>query len=314
MTITPSPAIDVSTSIGKIAPFSKLRCAAPRREPGGGGINVARVITRLGGDVVALYPAGGATGQLLHALMDREDVVSLTVPTLEETREDFTIIETATEQQFRFVMPGARLAEQEWQRCLDLMTSIAPQPTFIVASGSLPPDVPDDFFARAARIAKKVSARFVVDTSGLPLVEALREGVYLIKPNLREFQELTGVHSAEIDTLAAAGRDLIKRGLVTIIALSLGRDGALLIAQDDVLRAKASPVKAVSDVGAGDSFLGAMVWSLARDGDLDHALRYGVAAGSAAVLNAGTELCKKADVERIVSSVTVRRVPIASVA
>jgi 6-phosphofructokinase 2 len=313
MTITPSPAIDVSTSVGKIAPFSKLRCAAPRREPGGGGINVARVITRLGGDVAALYPAGGATGQLLHALMDREDVISLTVPTLEETREDFTIIESATEQQFRFVMPGARLAEQEWQRCLDLMTSITPQPTYIVASGSLPPDVPDDFFAKTAQIAKKVNARFIVDTSGPPLAEALREGVYLIKPNLREFQELTGVRSAGIDTLAAAGRDLIRRGLVTMIALSLGSDGALLIARGDVLRAEALPVKPVSVVGAGDSFLGAMVWSLARDGDLDLALRYGVAAGSAAVLNAGTELCKKADVERLVSSVTVSRVPLASV-
>jgi 6-phosphofructokinase 2 len=311
MTITPSPAIDVSTSVGQIAPFSKLRCAAPRRDPGGGGINVARVIKRLGGDITAIYPAGGATGQLLRTLMDREDVSSVMVTTLEETREDFTILETTTGKQFRFVMPGARLAEEEWQRCLDLMTSIAPQPTFIIASGSLPPGVPDDFFARAARMAREVNARFVVDTSGSPLVEALREGVYLIKPNLREFQELTDVRSAEIDTLAAAGRDLIRRGLVTMIALSLGPDGALLIARDDVLRAEALPVKPVSVVGAGDSFLGAMVWSLARSSDLDLALRYGVAAGSAAVLNAGTKLCKKADVERLVSSVTVHRVPLA---
>jgi 6-phosphofructokinase 2 len=243
--------------------------------------------------------------------MDREDVSSVMVTTLEETREDFTILETTTGKQFRFVMPGARLAEEEWQRCLDLMTSIAPQPTFIIASGSLPPGVPDDFFARAARMAREVNARFVVDTSGSPLVEALREGVYLIKPNLREFQELTDVRSAEIDTLAAAGRDLIRRGLVTMIALSLGPDGALLIARDDVLRAEALPVKPVSVVGAGDSFLGAMVWSLARSSDLDLALRYGVAAGSAAVLNAGTKLCKKADVERLVSSVTVHRVPLA---
>jgi 6-phosphofructokinase 2 len=177
----------------------------------------------------------------------------------------------------------------------------------------LPPGVPDDFFARAARIAREANARFVVDTSGPPLAEALREGIYLIKPNLREFQELTGVQSTATDALAAAGRDLIRRGLVTMIALSLGQDGALLIAQDDVLRAEGLPIKPVSVVGAGDSFLGALVWSLAHDGDLDLALRYGMAAGSAAVLNAGTELCRKADVERLVSSVAVHRVPLAGV-
>jgi 6-phosphofructokinase 2 len=313
MTITPNPAIDVSTSVGKIAPFSKLRCAAPRRDPGGGGINVARVITRLGGDVTAIYPAGGATGQLLRTLVDREGVSNVTITTREETREDFTALETATGKQFRFVMPGARLAGEEWQQCLNLMTSIAPPPAFVVASGSLPPGVPDDFFARAARIAREANARFVVDTSGPPLAAALREGIYLIKPNLREFQELTGVQSTATDALAAAGRDLIRRGLVTMIALSLGQDGALLIAQDDVLRAEGLLVKPVSVVGAGDSFLGALVWSLAHDGDLDLALRYGMAAGSAAVLNAGTELCRKADVERLVSSVAVRRVPLAGV-
>jgi 6-phosphofructokinase 2 len=193
------------------------------------------------------------------------------------------------------------------------MTSIAPAPAFIVASGSLPPGVPDDFFARAARMARDINARFVVDTSGPPLAVALREGAYLIKPNLREFQELTGVQSAKIEALAAAGRDLVRRGLVTMIALSLGADGALLITQDEVLRAEALPVTPVSVVGAGDSFLGAMVWSLAHDGDLDLALRYGMAAGSAAVLNAGTELCRKADVERLVSGVVVRRTPLVGV-
>ena len=146
ITVTPNPAIDLSTSVSKLEPFSKLRCTPPLRDPGGGGINVARVIKRMGGDVAAIYPAGGSTGQLLRALMDREGVRSIAMPTMEETREDFTIFDEATRQQYRFVLPGARLREEEWQECLDELASLDPRPNFIVASGSLPPGVPEDFF------------------------------------------------------------------------------------------------------------------------------------------------------------------------
>ena len=301
-----NPAIDVSTSVGKIAPFTKLRCAPARQDPGGGGINVARVVRRLGGDAAAIYTAGGATGQLLRRLMDREGVQSLAIPTSEETREDFTVFEETTKQQYRFVLPGAPLSEQEWQECLRVLACTEPRPKFVVASGSLPPGVPEDFFGRVARVAKEMSAKVVVDTSGPPLKAALKEGVYLIKPNLREFQELTGTRSADDVELVEAGRSLIDQGLVEFIALTLGPHGALFIARDQALRADGLPIKPASVVGAGDSFVGAMVWSLAHDNGLDAALRYGVAAGSAALLNPGTELCQSEDVRRLAPQVIVR--------
>jgi 6-phosphofructokinase 2 len=238
--------------------------------------------------------------------MDREGVQSVTLRTLEETREDFTVFEETTEQQYRFVVPGARLSEGEWQECLGLIKSTAPRPNFIVASGSLPPGVPEDFFGRVARVAKEMAAKVIVDTSGPPLKAALNEGVYLIKPNLREFQELTGATSADDIELVEAGRSLIERGLVEFIALSLGPNGALLIARDQALRADGMAIKPASVVGAGDSFVGAMVWSLACHNSLDAALRYGVAAGSAALLNPGTELCQLEDVIELAPQVVVR--------
>jgi 6-phosphofructokinase 2 len=304
MTVTPNPAIDIATSVSRLAPFSKLRCTPPLRDPGGGGINVARVIKRLGGDVAAVYPAGASTGQLLRGLMDREGVRSITTPTSEETREDFTVFEEATKQQYRFVLPGARLREAEWQKCLDMLASIDPPPDFVVASGSLPPGAPEDFFGKVASIAKKMNSRMIVDSSGTALKAALTEGVYLIKPNLREFRELTGTSSADDRALIDAGRSLIAQGFVKLIALSLGSEGALLIGEDHALRANGLPIKPASVVGAGDSFLGAMVWSLAQGDALDIALRYGVAAGSAALLNPGTELSHAADVQRLVQQVS----------
>jgi 6-phosphofructokinase 2 len=238
--------------------------------------------------------------------MDREGVQSLAIPASEETREDFTVFEEATRQQYRFVLPGAPLSEQEWQECLRVLACTELCPQFVVASGSLPPGVPEDFFGRVARVAKEMSAKVVVDTSGPPLKAALGEGIYLIKPNLREFQELTGTRSSDDAELIEAGRSLIDKGLVELIALTLGPRGALLIARDQALRADALPIKPASVVGAGDSFVGALFWSLARDNGLDAALRYGVAAGSAALLNPGTELCQSEDVKRLSPQVTIR--------
>ena len=159
-----------------------------------------------------------------------------------------------------------------------------------------------------ARTARKLNAKVIVDTSGPALKAVLQEGVYLIKPNLREFRELTGTRSVDDAALIEASRSLIDKGLVELIALTLGSDGALLIARDSALRADGLPIKPVSVVGAGDSFVGAMTWSLANGNSLDLAFRFGVAAGSAALLNPGTELCKFEDVRRLAAQVTVRPV------
>jgi 6-phosphofructokinase 2 len=310
ITLTINPAIDISTSVVRIAPFSKLRCAPARRDPGGGGINIARVVTRLGGEAAAIYTAGGAIGQLLRRLMDREGVRSLAISTSEETREDFTVFEETIKQQYRFVLPGAPLSEQEWQECLRVLACTEHRPKFIVASGSLPPGVPEDFFGRVACVAKELDAKVIVDTAGMPLKAALKEGVYLIKPNLREFQELTRTDSSNDVELIDAGRELIDRGLVELVAISLGPNGALFIGRDQPLRAAGLPIKPASVVGAGDSFLGAMIWSLTHDNNLETALRYGVAAGSAALINPGTELCQSKDVRCLASQVIVRPVSV----
>ncbi len=287
-----------------VAPLRKLRCTAVRRDPGGGGINVARALRRLGGDVVAIYPAGGSTGQLLQRLMDRENVQSLVIQIAEETREDFTVTEERSGQQYRFVLPGAPLRESEWKECLSAVARLQGAP-LLVASGSLPPNVPDDFYAQVASIGKRLGSKTVLDTSGPPLAAALTEGVYLVKPNLRELQELAGVPLSGPDAWVEASRKLVMSGRAEVVALSLGHRGALLITGDSAFRAHAPDVHVVSAVGAGDSFLAAMVWQLACGATLVEAFRHGVAAGSAAVLNPGTELCHPVDVARLYQKIQI---------
>ncbi len=305
VTITPNPAIDVSTSVEKLIPVAKLRGIGQRCDPGGGGINVARVVKRLGGKARALYPVGGLTGDLLRQLLDKEGVASQTFPIASETRQDFFVNEISTGQPYRFILPGPQLSEGEWQKCLALLSGTTPFPRFVVASGSLPAGVPDDFYARIARIVKQHGSRMILDTSGRPLAAAVAEGVELVKPNLREMRELLGREPSDAAEWEAAAKALVSSGKVTMIALTMGHLGAVLVTRDRILRAKPLAITPVTAVGAGDSFLGALVCGLASGAALDSCFRQAVGAGAAALLNPGTGLCLADDVKRLAEQVAL---------
>jgi 6-phosphofructokinase 2 len=305
VTLTMNPAIDLSVSVESVTPFHKLRSSESRRDPGGGGINVARVMKRLGADVAAVYPAGGTLGQLLRHLVDQEGILQITIPIAAETREDFTVTERTTGHQYRFVLPGPLLSEHEWRACLERLHALDARTRFVVCSGSLPPGVPDDFYSLIIESVKQAGRKIVVDSSGLPLKAALDAGVYLVKPSLNE---LRGLLNTALDTQAdqiEACCGLIENKHAEVVALTSGEQGALLVTRDRVLHAAALPIKLISVVGAGDSFLGAMIWALASGHALDEAFRYGVAAGSAALLVPGTELSRREDIERLVQHVQI---------
>ncbi|QHT72146.1 1-phosphofructokinase family hexose kinase [Rhodocytophaga rosea] len=304
VTLTLNPAIDKSTIVDRIAPEHKLRCETPKFEAGGGGINVSRAIRKLGGESLAIFPAGGHTGMLLQSLLENEGVHCSSVPVANWTRENFIVVESSSNHQFRFGMPGPRLSESEGQACLDILTSIHPKPDYIVASGSLPLGLPIDFFARIARISKSIGARFILDTSGEPLALAANEGVYLLKPNLGELSKLAGVESIETDGVEKYARSIIARGNCEVVAVSLGPGGAMLVTKEKTMHVPAPTVRKRSTVGAGDSMVAGMVLSLARGRSLEEMIRFGVACGTAATMNVGTELCKRADAEYLYEWIT----------
>lgn len=298
VTLTMNPALDIATIADKVMPTDKIRCGTPRYDPGGGGINVARVIRTLGGDALAVFPAGGASGQALDALLDREHTLYCRVPIAGVTRENFTVDERQSGQQFRFVLPGPALGEEEWRACLGRLARLAEGARFVVASGSLPPGVPADFFQQVSDLARKAGARFVLDTSG----EALREtrtGVYLLKPSLRELREWVGQELATEAEQIAAARSLIAQGVGEIMVVSLGAKGALLVTAGEAVRLDPIAVPVRSAVGAGDSMVGAIVFGLTRGFSLREAVRLGMAAGAATLMTPGTELCRRDDVERL---------------
>ncbi|MES2896861.1 MAG: 1-phosphofructokinase family hexose kinase [Pseudomonadota bacterium] len=314
VTLTPNPAVDISTSVVRVEPVRKLRCSGESRDPGGGGINVARVASRLGARAVAIYPAGGFTGQRLESLVQGEGVESVVVPVQGETREDLTVLDETTHEEYRFVLPGPHLRDVEWMTCLKVLATMELKPDFICASGSLPPGAPEDFYARVAEIAEIRGVRFALDTSGPALKAALRDRVHLIKPNLAELRELVAGALDEDRSLIGACRALIAQGRTEVVALTLGAQGALLVVADAAWRARPLLIRPLSTVGAGDSFLGAMVWALASKLSLEEAFRYGAAAGAAALLAPGTDLCGVANVRRFLPQIEIERIDEPSVA
>lgn len=295
ITVTFNPCIDKSTSVEILKPEKKLRCAAPVFEPGGGGINVARAIKKLGGEALSVYPSGGYSGKFLNILLEQENLSALTIETRQHTRENMIVLDNGTNQQYRFGMPGPQLFEDEWKQCLETIEENYSR--YIVASGSLPPGVPEDIFARISKIAKKQNRKLIVDSSGEPLRLAIEEGVYLIKPNLGELSRLVGKEELETNEIGPAARDLILRGNCEIVIVSMGALGAMLITKEYTYKVEAPIVKRKTTVGAGDSMVAGIVYYISRKKNLEEALQYGVACGTAATLNAGTSLCKKEDAE-----------------
>ena len=298
ITITFSPSIDKSTSVQSLIPEKKLRCATPKLEPGGGGINVARAIKKLDGHALAIFPSGGYTGVFFNHLLEKEKIPCIIIETKHETKENFVVLEESTNNQYRFGMPNTELLESEWQQCLKAVEDIK-NVEFIIASGSLPPGIPLNIYAQLAKIAKKKKAKFIVDTSGDALNQAADEGVYLLKPNLTELGFLAGIAKiSEVDVEAIA-KELIAKNKCEIIVVSLGKAGAILVTKTETFRAKPPKVVTKSTVGAGDSMVAGIVYSLSKGMNLKEALQYGVACGTAATMNEGTELCRKEDVEKL---------------
>jgi 6-phosphofructokinase 2 len=303
VTMTLNPAIDKSSSVAHVLAERKLYCKPPRFEPGGGGVNVSRAIKKLGGESLLLYPAGGLTGERLQGLLDEEGLNHRPFPIEGLIRESLVVMEESTGRQYRFGMPGPEFQEQEWEQFLTALSAMDPAPDYLVASGSLPPGVPADFYARVARLGKNRGAKVIIDVSGKAMKSALEEGVYLIKPNVREFRELVGKDIREEAQIKAAAQQLVKDGRCELLVISLGAAGALMVSEEVTERILPPTVPIVSKVGAGDSMVAGIVLSLARGKPLRESVLFGVAAGAAAVMTPGTELCRREDAERLYESI-----------
>jgi 6-phosphofructokinase 2 len=299
VTITVNPVLDTSTKADLVMPLKKTRCKSPVYEPGGGGLNVSRALKNLGFESLAVFMEGGENGEKVKQLLTEEGIQYKTISTKGNTRENIMVYEEKTGEHYRFVMPGPKILEKEWQNLLETIKNIDPKPEYLIVSGSLPPGVPEDFYALIAVYAQENDIRMVIDSSGPAFKLAMEKGVYMAKPNLREIKELLGKKSLTGMELDEAAKDIIDKGYCKILVISLGAQGALL-ARQSIIEYVVPPIMPVlSAVGAGDSMVAGMVLGCIKGFWPEKAIRYGVAAGTAATMTPGSELCKKSDTDMI---------------
>jgi 6-phosphofructokinase 2 len=297
VTVTLNPCIDKSSRVEKIKPDSKLRCSEVVNEPGGGGINVSKALRKLETVSVALFPAGGHNGGMLQGLLRDEGIHFHAVDTKVETRENWIVVEGSTNQQFRFTFPGRAVDEQTIITLIDEIRHFSP--SFVVASGSLPPGLPDYFYGMIVKQSNAIGAKCIVDTSGPALQYLQGRKAYLIKPNIGELCRMLNIESLDKDEVPAAAQQAIADGYAEVMAVSMGPDGAWLVSADERHFAPAPDVPKRSTVGAGDSMVAGMTYMLQKGASLQNALAMGVACGSAATMNEGTQLFKADDAMRL---------------
>lgn len=293
LTVTLNPCIDKSTRLEKLKPDSKLRCTEVVNEPGGGGINVSKALQKLELSSVALFPAGGYNGNMLCSLLKDQGILFHAVDTKVETRENWIVLETAQNEQYRFTFPGRAVEQETITTLIDHIRSFSP--AYVITSGSLPPGLPDYFYGLVVKTAKSVGAKTIVDTSG-PALQALKgKGAYLIKPNIGELCKMLNVEWLDKEEVVAASRQAINDGFAEIIAVSMGHKGAWIISREENYFATAPEVPKKSTVGAGDSMVAGMIYMQRQNRSLKEVIAFGVACGSAATMNEGTQLFRKED-------------------
>jgi len=297
VTLTVNPALDKSTHFKGLVAEQKIRCSEPRFDAGGGGINVSKAISRLNGNSFALFTSGGPLGKMLEELVTKESIDFQAIPIQTWTRESFVAVDDNTNSQYRFGFTGGELTREEEKAILTAAASLKTK--FLVASGSLNEGLSSDFYQKVAEIAKKSNSKLIVDTSGEALKKVLETGAYLIKPNVGELAKLIGVERLEMEEVDEAAKTIIAKGGAEIVAVSLGPQGAVLVTKDNFEYVPAPNVAKKSTVGAGDSMVGGMVWALSQNKNLKEVIRWGVACGSAATMNEGTQLFKLEDANRL---------------
>lgn len=286
VTLTLNPAVDLASVAPTVVPTRKIRTKNERLDPGGGGINVSRVIHALGGETLALILVGGVTGGLIQDMLRDAAVPFQPLPMAGLTRISLNIHEDSTGQEYRFVPEGPEVSAAEWQAVLTALETV--EGDWLVASGSLPRGVPADIYARIGDLAARRGMRFVLDTSGPPLKAALGHHIALMKPSLGELEEAVGRKLATRAEQEREAMALVRGGAATRIAVTLGPEGAFLASAEGAVHMPAVSGPVVSAVGAGDAFLAAMVLSLSRGESDRDALAWGIAAGAAAVASLGT--------------------------
>lgn len=304
-TVTLNPALDRTLHVESLAPGQSTRIRSEARFAGGKGIDVSRALREIGSDSVALGLVGGFDGKELEGRLLLTGVACRFTHIANETRTNIIIQDESNGTETALLARGPEVQPSELMDFLDGLEK-SPDMSLLVISGSLPPGLTPEVYSRMITTGNERGARVVLDTAGEALRQSIRARPSVIKPNRHELAELARKALPDIRAICDYAGGLLD--WVETVLVSLGSDGIVMITRTQVVHARPPKVAAKSTVGAGDCAVAGFVHGMAiGDSNID-ALRRAVATGTAATLNAGTGLCRCADIDMILPQVTVEEV------
>ena len=306
-TVTLNPALDKTVEIPGMALDTVNRITSMRTDPGGKGINVSKVIAKLGGESCAVGILGGESGRTLLAALEREGLRTHFRFVEGQTRTNLKIIDRALHTNTDINEPGLTVSPADLDALLRDLLGMVHEGDIVVLAGSLPQGAPQDSYRVWTAACREKGARVCLDADGVLLAEGLKAAPYLIKPNEDELSRLVGHRLTDTDELIAEGRRLLKGG-VTRVVISLGERGALYLRGNEVLYAEGLSVPVGSTVGAGDSVVAALAYADSLGMSDEDAVRLSTATGAANVMCSGTQPAEREAVEKLLPQVKIRRI------
>lgn len=305
-TVTLNPALDKTVEIPGMALDTVNRITEMRTDPGGKGINVSKVIAKLGGESCAAGILGGGSGKMLEKLLEGEPFATRFRFVEGQTRTNLKIIDREGHTNTDINEPGLTVTAAELDELLrELLAELRPG-DIVVLAGSLPKGAPQDTYRSWTAACKKAGARVFLDADGALLAEGIKAAPYLIKPNDDELSRLAGKKLETLEELTAEGQKLLERGIERAV-ISLGGRGALYLRKGSTIYAEGLRVPVGSTVGAGDSVVAALAYAEAQGLSEEEAVRLSTAAGAANVMCSGTQAAEREAVEALLPKVRFSR-------
>ncbi|WP_405604251.1 1-phosphofructokinase family hexose kinase [Polaribacter sp. Asnod1-A03] len=303
VTLTINPALDKSAKVTEMTPFDKLECNDITYHPGGGGINISRVLHRLGVESNCLFPYGGKTGEHLVDLLEAQHIEVFATPISIWTRENFAVFDIKTGLQFRFGMPTEAFIEEEMKEVEKLINDQISKNDILVISGSLPKGLPTGYYSKIIQNLSVKGVKVIVDTSGPVFNEVLKNELYLIKPNQKELARLAGKETQTKEEQEAFALKMVTDKIAEYVVVSLGKDGAFIAHKNGVDYVAAPIISVKSTIGAGDSMVAGLIYGTVKNKNPKEMLRWGVACGVSATLSEGSDLAHKENIDKVLKLV-----------
>jgi 6-phosphofructokinase 2 len=298
-TLTLNPALDKSAQVDQFVPEQKLKCHSIQYQAGGGGVNISRVLHTLQVKNKCIFTSGGDTGLYLKNLLVKENIDLKTIAVNSWTRENLSIVDTKTELQYRFGMPGNDLNTSDIELIKTELTNEVKDNSILVLSGSLSEKTPSNLYATLLKMLAGKNVKVVIDTSGQALIETLKENVYLVKPNQRELAQLAGKEFLSKNEQEDFAMELINSKKAKLVVVSMGARGAFLASSEGIFYKSAPSVKVKSTVGAGDSMVAGMVYAIQQGLSSEEILKWGVVCGVATTMTEGTNLASQENINKV---------------